>query len=222
MKLVKNLYAYLWQGRDNNCNTYLFANILDEGKHAIIDPGHVTTPSYREPSLERLFNEMKKDGISPGTIGLIILTHSHPDHCEAAETIKERYQARVALHKAEEGWYRMLGGIDFYLEEGELELGKEKFKIYHTPGHSPGSISIYWPDEKVLIVGDVIFYQSTGRVDLPGGSAFALKKSIEKLAELDVEYLLTGHQYGVPGIVEGREKVKANFDYVKRNIFPYL
>ena len=227
MKLVSNLYAYLWQGSDNNCNTYLFANILDKDRHVIIDPGHVTTPFYRESGLDRLAKEMERDGLKAEAIGLVILTHSHPDHCEAAKLIREKNGALVALHKADEEMYKRLGGrIDLYLEEGELELGKEsqkiKLNIYHSPGHSPGHITIYWPEQKVLIAGDVIFYQSTGRVDLPGGSAQLLKQSINRLSELDIEYLLSGHPYGHPGIIKGKEAVQQNFDFVKKYVYPVL
>ena len=93
-----------------------------------------------------------------------------------------------------------------------------KLEIFLSPGHSPGHITIYWPERKVLITGDVIFYQSTGRVDLPGGSAADLKQSIERLSGLDVEYLLCGHPYGHPGVIEGKTAVQQNFTFVKRNI----
>jgi glyoxylase-like metal-dependent hydrolase (beta-lactamase superfamily II) len=169
---------------------------------------------------------METDGIDAGQIGLIILTHSHPDHCEAAKVIREQNGAIVALNKAEERFYKRFGGeVDMYLEEGELALGEEnqlRLKIFHSPGHSPGHITIYWPEQKVLIAGDVIFYQRTGRVDLPRGSAKALQQSIQRLSELDIEFLLCGHPYGHPGIIEGQEAVKENFDFVKRNVLPNL
>ena len=222
MKLVENLYAYLWQGSDNNCNTYLFANTLDKDRHVIIDPGHVTTPFYREPGLDGLAREMEGDGLKVGAIGLVILTHAHPDHAEGAEVIRENNGALVALHKDDEEMYKKLGGkVDLYLEEGEFELGKEgqtRLYIYHSPGHSPGHITIYWPQQKVLIAGDVIFYRSTGRWDLPGGNVQLLKQSIDRLSELEIEYLLSGHPYGHPGIIRGKEAVQQNFDFVKRNI----
>ncbi|MFC1904925.1 hypothetical protein ACFLXT_04100 [Chloroflexota bacterium] len=59
-------------------------------------------------------------------------------------------------------------------------------------------------------------------MDLPGGSAKALQQSIQRLSDLDIEYLLCGHPYGHPGIIEGKEAVKENFDFVKRNVFSYL
>ncbi len=221
VRLVSNLYSYVWQGNDNNCNSYVFANALNN-RHVVIDPGHTTTPSYREPGLGRLFKEMEKDGIEAKAIGLVILTHAHPDHCEATNVIREQNNALVALHEADEQLYRTLGGkVDIYLEEGELKLGNQsqtRLNIYHSPGHSPGHITIYWPQEKVLIAGDVIFYHSTGRVDLPGGDARLLKQSIERLSRLEIEYLVCGHPYGHPGIITGKEAVQQNFDFVKRYV----
>ncbi len=226
MKMLNNLYAYAWRGNDNNCNSYLIANSLKNNGHLLVDPGHITTPFLNEPGLSTLVGEMETDGIDAKQIGMIILTHSHPDHCEAARVIREQNGATVALNKAEEALYKRLGGeVDMYLEEGELALGEEgrpRLKIFLSPGHSPGHITIYWPEQKVLIAGDVIFYQSTGRVDLPGGSAKALQQSIQRLSDLDIEYLLCGHPYGHPGIIEGKEAVKENFDFVKRNVLPYL
>ena len=222
MRFIDNLYAYVWQGNDNNCNSYVFANVLKDNGHVLIDPGHINTPSYREPGLDRLVKEMGRDGLDAAAIGLIILTHAHPDHCEAAEVIKEQNGAPVALHEADEKMYERFGGkTDIYLKEGELVLGQEnqlRLNIFHSPGHSPGHITIYWPEQKVLIAGDVIFYRSTGRVDLPGGSARVLKQSIQRLSELDIEYLLCGHPYGHPGIIEGKAAVQQNFDFVKMNV----
>ena len=112
---------------------------------------------------------------------------------------------------------------DFYLQEGQLNLdGGFSLEILLTPGHSPGHISVYIPIMKALIGGDLIFYGSTGRVDVPGGSSHLLKESVERIAQLDIQYLLTGHQYGSPGIVQGGQEIKRNFDFVRINIFPYL
>ena len=90
MKLVSNLYAYVWRGSDNNCNTYLLADVLNDRRHLLIDPGHITTPSYGERGLDTLARNMETDGLSMGAIGLIILTHAHSDHCEAARAIRSQ------------------------------------------------------------------------------------------------------------------------------------
>jgi glyoxylase-like metal-dependent hydrolase (beta-lactamase superfamily II) len=220
MKIVENLHAYLWQGSDNNCNSYVFAGVLNEGRHVVIDPGHLVTPFYRESGLDRLLEEMDRDKISPDRIGLVILTHGHPDHCEAAAAIREGNGALVGLHEADEPAYGMMGGkVDVFLQEGELDLGAgaaTRLQVYHSPGHTPGHVTIYWPARKVLIAGDCVFYRSTGRTDLPGGNARSLRQSIDRLSQLDIEYLLCGHAYGSPGILKGKAAVQENFRYILR------
>jgi hydroxyacylglutathione hydrolase len=224
MKLYNDVYAYIWKGDDNNCNTYIFANVLANNKHIIIDPGHIITPYLNEPAYETLLQQISKDGLNIGDIKLVILSHAHPDHYEAAFKIKEKSNALIALHKDDEETLIGSGGtkIDFFLNEGELKLDppvQDKIDIIKTPGHSPGEICIYWPSHKTLAVGDVVFYHNTGRYDLPGGDPFMLKESIEKLAALDVEYLLCGHPYGHPGVIQGKEAVKKNFSFILNYMF---
>ena len=224
MKLADNLYAYVWKGNDNNCNTYLFANLLHNNKHILIDPGHIITPYLGEPAYQMLIQQITKDGLKTTDIQLIILSHAHPDHFEAARKFQEISKTPIALHKNDEETYRFSGGnsIDIFLEEGELKLTpplQDKLEIIATPGHSSGEICIYWPSQKALAVGDVAFYRNTGRYDLPGGDVFKLKQSIEKLAKLDVEYLLCGHPYGHPGVIQGKEAIQKNFDFILNYIF---
>lgn len=247
MKLVGDFYTYLWPGvtmqemmrYGNNCNSYLVANALPKNKHLLVDPGQVVNEA-RQNCLERLVSEMKKDGFKIGDVGLIINTHAHPDHYGASETIRKMSGAQVAIGEEENEFLKLASGEmskalramgfdmpelhpDFYLAEGELHLGQKlAADIMLTPGHSDGHISIYWPSEKVFMGGDLIFYGSTGRVDIPGGSSEALKASIERVAKLDIEYLLTGHQYGSPGIIQGKEQIKRNFEIIRKEIFPYL
>ncbi len=224
MRLADNLYAYVWEGNDNNCNTYIFANVLSGNKHIIIDPGHVITPYLREPAYDMLIKKISQDGLKTDDIGLVVLTHAHPDHFESSKKFKENNKCLIAMYQTDEEIYQMFGGgkIDLPLEEGELKLDnkvQEKLEIFHTPGHSPGHISIFWPAKKALAVGDVIFYHNTGRVDLPGGDPELLKKSIDKLSKLDVEYLLCGHPYDNPGVIQGKDAVRKNFEFVKMNIW---
>jgi glyoxylase-like metal-dependent hydrolase (beta-lactamase superfamily II) len=99
-----------------------------------------------------------------------------------------------------------------------LIIGEERFEVIATPGHSPGSICLYWPVKKALFTGDLIFDQSIGRTDLPGGNGRLLKESVEKVSSRDIEYLLCGHGE----IVAGEKKVKMNFEKIKDYWLNYL
>lgn len=185
----------------------------------MVDPGHLLTPMYQEPGLERLWAEMNRDRLEGTRIGLVILTHGHPDHCESAIALRQEYGALVALHEADAPNYEAMGGkVDIFLDEGSLELGSPEsisLQICHSPGHTPGHVTIYWPKRKILIAGDCIFYRSMGRTDFPGGDARMLQKSIERLSGLDIECLLCGHAYGSPGILKGKDEVRENFRFIQ-------
>jgi hydroxyacylglutathione hydrolase len=221
MQLQKDLYAYLWlDPYENNCNTYLICGKIN----TLIDPGH-------SRHIPNLFRQMEEDGISPEEIGLILLTHSHPDHFEGLDVFKDK-PVKIAMSREEERYLLDSGKllfetmsqpmpefrIDFYLKEGDLHLGKEIFHIYHTPGHSPGSLSIYWPERKVLFTGDLIFYGGIGRTDFLEGNSKLIKKSIEKMSHLDTELLLPGHGE----LVIGKEMVLQNFEFIRQNFYAYL
>ena len=107
---------------------------------------------------------------------------------------------------------------DYLLDEPIFKSGDIEIEFITSPGHSPDCVCFYLKEDKVLICGDVIFEANTGRVDLPGGNADNLKKSIESLSTMDVEYLLPGHM----GVVAGSERVKQNFVFVRSNVFPWL
>lgn len=219
MKILDDLHAFVWQDPTaNNSNTYL----INGSEKILVDPGH-----------HHLFGNVKdqllKLSITLKDIDLIILTHAHPDHVEAVRGLADS-RALIALHEAELDFVKKLAphygtamGITEFepqilLREGELKVGNLKFQILHAPGHSPGSICIYWPHEKALITGDVIFYQGIGRTDLPGGNGQALKESIKRLSGLEVEHLLPGHGE----TVSGRALVKKNFSDIERVWFQYI
>jgi glyoxylase-like metal-dependent hydrolase (beta-lactamase superfamily II) len=190
--------------------------LIDADKKILIDPGHLHLFS----PIER---ELKKLKITPDQIDVVIATHGHPDHLEAAGKFKKptlfaMNQEEHALISELAAAYFKVPEADFFLTEGDLTIGKLDFQVLVTPGHSPGSICLYWPDRKVLFTGDVVFDQSIGRTDLPGGSSGDLKKSIIRLSKLDVEYLLTGHGE----MVTGREKVQENFHMIQDYWFNYL
>ena len=233
LKITDNLSGFFWQGRGNNCNSYLFTHVLEgERPHIIIDPGHIYN-EFREPCFKQLAAAMETDGFKPKDIGLILNTHAHPDHCAANEILtqntsktkpplitfaREEYKF---LRAAGEKFASILGlALDktepfFLLGEGNLNLGKITLQVFLTPGHSPGSLCFYWPEKKILFTGDVVFCGSIGRTDLPGGSLSDLQASIYKLAELEAEYLLPGHSTEYGSYLHGQEKIKRNFQAIK-------
>jgi hydroxyacylglutathione hydrolase len=242
-KLFDNLFCYIWSGQGNNAHTYLFPNVLrGERPHVIVDPGLLVDEMY-EGCFDSMTDAMANDGFKIEDIGLIISTHTHPDHCQATETIVDRStrtdgkgkinRAVVAITKEADDYYKVAGERMFnmfgmkvvkldpliYLAEGDLSLGRDEkqvnLTVIHTPGHSPGSICLYWPDKKVLITGDLVFNGSVGRTDFPGGSITTLKQSIERVSQLDVEYLLPGHSTEMGSIVEGKRRVEQNFRAIR-------
>jgi hydroxyacylglutathione hydrolase len=233
VKLTEKFYCYVWQGRGNNCNTILWPSVLrGEHPHVLIDPGLVRD-ELGEPCFDSLTQAMEKDGFKMADIGLVIATHSHPDHIEAAELVVEKSGALFTLSREEDEFYRTTGmsffqmfgskppqvNPSFYLKEGDLSLGAKDdrvaVKVVFTPGHSPGSVSLYLEEDKILISGDVVFAGSIGRTDFPGGSPSLLRKSIDELSQLDVEYLVPGHSTEMGSIIAGKDKVKRNFYTVK-------
>ncbi len=85
VNFTPNLFCYIWQGMGNNCNTSVITGVLKGDKpHVIVDPGH-TINEAREGCFESLEEALHGDKIKIEDIGLIINTHSHPDHCQANE-----------------------------------------------------------------------------------------------------------------------------------------
>jgi glyoxylase-like metal-dependent hydrolase (beta-lactamase superfamily II) len=164
-------------------------------------------------------------------IGLVITTHAHPDHIEAVQLFNKT-EALTAI--SEEEWkfvkemrdfINSVFGINidaiapkFFLQEGDFVLNGLELKVFHTPGHSPGSLSVYWPKQKVLFTGDLIFKNGIGRTDFPGGNSTLLKKSVERLRELEIEILLPGHGE----IISGAKEIGSNFDTIERFWFSFL
>jgi hydroxyacylglutathione hydrolase len=233
VQLTEKFYCYVWQGRGNNCNAILWPSVLrGEHPHVLVDPGHIGN-ELGEPCFDSLAQAMGKDGFKMEDVGLVIATHSHPDHIEATESVVEKSGALFTLSREEDEFYRTIGKAFFqsfgdeplevnpyfYLKAGDLSLGakddKVAIKVLFTPGHSPGSISLYLQEDKILISGDVIFAGSIGRTDFPGGSPSLLQKSIDELSQLDVEYLVPGHSTEMGSVIAGKDKVRRNFYTVK-------
>ncbi|HNS15808.1 MAG TPA: MBL fold metallo-hydrolase, partial [Syntrophorhabdaceae bacterium] len=95
------------------------------------------------------------------------------------------------------------------------EIGGRAFQVIPTPGHSPGSLCLYWKEKRTLISGDTLFYMGVGRTDLPGGDAELLAESIKRLAELDIEHLIPGHGE----LIRGEKAIKKNFQLIINELF---
>ncbi len=136
-------------------------------------------------------------------------------------TWTEQFRNRVRLLAAPQ--YGEALGIsnfepDILLQEGDLKIGDLTFQVIHTPGHSPGSICLYWTEKKALFTGDVVFNQGIGRTDLPGGNGQTLKESIKKISRFEADYLLPGHGE----ILSDPALVKNNFSEIEKVWFAYL
>ncbi|MFQ3542785.1 MBL fold metallo-hydrolase [Halobacillus rhizosphaerae] len=123
----------------------------------------------------------------------ILLTHAHFDHIGAVDETRKMYHAPVYLHEAEKDWLMnpelngsglfQVGEItaapaDHYFTLGENQIGDFSFEVRHTPGHSPGSISLVFSNQRFTVAGDTLFQRGMGRTDLPGGSREELEQSI--------------------------------------------
>ncbi|MDY6952211.1 MAG: MBL fold metallo-hydrolase [Thermodesulfobacteriota bacterium] len=218
MEIAPHLHAFIWRDlMANNCNTYM----VDASKRVLIDPGHRSLFRHVQQGLTDL-------EIALDQIDLVMVTHGHPDHVEAVQLFAPPTQ--VAMSQEDYRFMKevrtpllRMGGLDgfepdFFLQEGWLNVGGETFQVLSTPGHSPGSVSLYWPEQKALFTGDVVFSGGVGRTDFPGGKARRLKESIQRMAELDVEHLLPGHGE----CVSGKKSVEANFQIIERQWFDYL
>ncbi|TDA31295.1 MAG: MBL fold metallo-hydrolase [Hadesarchaea archaeon] len=211
MRLVGNVYWYPERGL-GDCNTYLVRG----DPTILVDPG---SPRY----LRRRLREMEEDGVEVEEIGLIVNTHSHPDHCGANRPFQELSGAKILIHREEEDhlkfsleFGRYFGmevprfEVDAYLGE-RVGRGETELLVLHTPGHSPGSVSLYHEGLRLLLCGDLVFEGGVGRTDFPGGSEEELARSIERVSGLGLQYLLPGHG----SVLRGEERIRRNFEFVK-------
>jgi glyoxylase-like metal-dependent hydrolase (beta-lactamase superfamily II) len=171
-------------------NTYVLYN--EHNECIIIDPG-----CYFDAEKEELKSFIEKNQLRPK---MLINTHCHLDHVFGNKYIATEYKLTLQIHKNEEQLLEMApaSGLMFdlpfdnyqgnlvFLKEGDvISLLNDKLKVIEAPGHSPGSICFYSEQQKFIISGDVLFQNSIGRTDLPGGSHEDLVRNIkEKLFKL--------------------------------------
>lgn len=126
-------------------------------------------------------------------VNLLLNTHCHIDHVLGNSFVKETFKVNLLIHtleapvlKAAQVYAPSYGfhlyqdiPADGFLEEDDvLKFGNQSFKVLFVPGHSPGHVAFYSEKNGMLIGGDVLFYNSIGRTDLPGGNHEQLIKSI--------------------------------------------
>lgn len=221
MQIAENLHAFVWDSMTvNNCSTYL----IDAPRPVLVDPGHLRHFDHVEKGLDAL-------GLALEDIGLVICTHAHPDHIEAVRLFRDT-SALFALHEVEWRWVTSESAVfrtavdgdpdrlepDFLLADGTLTFDNLSLQVIHTPGHSPGSVCLHWPEKGALFTGDLIFDGGIGRTDLPGGDGETIKRSIRNVSGLDARFLLSGHG----DVICGEEKVRKNFEDVIGYWFNYV
>lgn len=130
----------------------------------------------------------------------IFLTHGHFDHTMAANAVHEETGAPICMHRLDANAtissapFRFNPPADtIWYDEGDtFTVGSLKFEILHTPGHTPGGVTIRCGD--ALFTGDTLFRDSCGRTDLPGGDMSVLMKSLKRLSDLPGDYeVYPGH-----------------------------
>ncbi|MFB3904994.1 MAG: MBL fold metallo-hydrolase [Acidobacteriota bacterium] len=181
--------------------------VCPETKEAVyIDPGD---------EAPELLGQVKTQNIR---VTAVANTHGHLDHISGVRAVKEKFQAPIYLHPDDKEIYNRLSqqaawfGLNyppappidrFYTDGDLLRVGTLEFRVHHTPGHSPGGVCLELGQH--VFCGDLIFRDSIGRTDLPGGSYETLIRSIrDKLLPLGDEKILhCGHG---PETTIGRER----------------
>jgi len=163
-------------------NTYIMGD-AETGRVFIIDPA-------AEP--ERIEETLERDGLRPE---VLLLTHAHYDHIGAADALRDRYRIPLWCGKDDAPMLKSPGsnlsvyfGEPVALEADRLyEDGQEfrtpcgKMEVIATPGHTAGSVCLYFPERAILFSGDTLFKGSVGRTDFPTGDSRQLLASLRNV-----------------------------------------
>ena len=196
-------------------NTYLLSSA--NGETLIIDPG-----CYESFEKKELTDYIKINKLNPIAI---INTHCHIDHVLGNDYLKKLYEIPLWIPATEKNLLKSVStyaptmGIQGYeeaqpdimlSEKDMIKLGSEELEILYAPGHSEGHLMFYHAADQLLISGDVIFRESIGRTDLPGGNFKTLEKSIKNQVYTlpDTVKIYPGHG---PSTTVGHEKKKNPF-----------
>lgn len=191
-------------------NTYVLSD--ETNQCVIVDPG-----CYTMEEKEELSRYIADNGLKPVKI---LLTHAHIDHVLGINYLTGKYNLPIVMNEIEvellrsAAVYGQMWGIQVepspeptsFLKEGDIfNFGNCNFEVYFTPGHSPGSLCFLHRESLQLLAGDVLFNESIGRTDLPGGNFETLERSIkEKLYTMDDKVIVyPGHG---PSTTIGHEK----------------
>ncbi len=174
--------------------------IGDEKTHEamVIDPGD---------QIEGILEILRQEKL---TLKQIVITHAHIDHVGGAMKLKAATGAPILMNQNDHALLKMLDmqaawigmrppgevQVDEAIGQGRvLKIGELTSNVIHTPGHTEGSICLYFPKEKKLIAGDTLFAGSIGRTDLPGGSMDKIMRSLhtQVLALPDETEVVPGH-----------------------------
>jgi hydroxyacylglutathione hydrolase len=181
-------------------NTYVTFD--DTRECVVIDPG-----CYDKTEEQELSDFISEKNLN---VKLLINTHCHVDHVLGNYFVKQKYNVDLLIHPVEEQPLRSVklyapvyGFANFtestpdrFIDEGEIvRFGESELEVLFVPGHSPGHIALVNKAEKFCIGGDVLFRNSIGRTDLPGGDYNTLMESIrDKMMKLDDDVTVyTGH-----------------------------
>jgi glyoxylase-like metal-dependent hydrolase (beta-lactamase superfamily II) len=193
-----------------------FVVVHDSQKISIIDPG--VSNSHEEMTLKNLIQDCHLP------VQQILNTHCHIDHVLGNDFCVQQYKAPLYYSAKDEYnleravqmselWsipYKPSPLANSYIEEGDSILwGESGVDIWHVPGHCSGHLAFIDHENRCIFSGDVLFYESIGRIDLPGGDADEIEKSIQRVYTLPDDYIIfCGH--GQPTSI-GHEKIHNPF-----------